>query len=157
AVLSIPLDKRKTAAVLEGAVADATARKPAQSGSRSSSHGHDLRFDKNSSITVESAASDSSSYGGSQGSDSGGKKPVALIAGGIAVLAVAAGVAWYFMHSSSSPTTQAAPTAAGKKASVSVQPVPSDENVAPEPAPVVESALVSGTVDELLEKARQAM
>ena len=153
AVLSIPIDKRKTAAVLEGAVADATARRPSQSSSRSS-HGQDLRFDKNSSITVESAAADSSS---SQTSDSGGKKPVALIGGGIAALVVAGAVVWYFMQSSSSPPTQAAPTAGNKKASVSVQPLPSDESVAPEPAPVVETSLVNGTVDELLEKARQAM
>jgi protein TonB len=155
AVLSIPVDKRKTAAVLEGAVADATARRPSQSSSRSS-HGHDLRFDRNSSITVEAAA-DNASGGGAQTSDSGGKKPLVLIGGGIAVLAVAGALAWYFMHSSSTPTAAAPTAAGGKKASVSVQPVPSDDNVVPEPAPVVETPLVNGSVDELLEKARQAM
>jgi len=156
AVLSIPLDKRKTAAVLEGAVADATARRPSQSSSRSSP-GQDLRFDRNSSITVESAAADAAS-GGSHTSGSGGKKPLVLIGGGIAALAVAGAVVWYFMNSSPSSPTAATPAAAGaKKALVSVQPVPSDDNVAPEPAPVVEMPLVNGSVDELLEKARQAM
>jgi protein TonB len=156
AVLSIPMDKRKTAAVLEGAVADATARKPSQSSSRGSP-GQDLRFDKNSSITVESAQADSATYRGSQGADSGGRKPVALIVGGVAALAVAAGVAWYFMQSSASP--EAAPTA-GKKASVSVTPLPSTDdntNVVAEASPVVEVPLVNGSVDELLEKARLAM
>jgi TonB family protein len=155
AVLSIPLDKRKTAAVLEGAVADATARRPSPSSSRSS-HGQDLRFDRNSSITVEPAGAEAAS-GGSDTSDSGGKKPLLLIGGGIAALAVAGAVVWYFMNSPSSPTAAAPATAGGKKASVSVQPVPSDDDVVPEPAPVVETPLVNGTVDELLEKARQAM
>src|SRR5262249_32444220 len=157
AVLSIPVDKRKTAAVLEGAVADATARRPSQSGSRSS-HGQDLRFDKNSSITVESATAGRRSHGGSPTSDSGGKNPLALIGGGIAALVIAGAVVWYFMQgSSSTPTAGSTPAADGKKASVSVQPLPSDDNVQPEPAPVVEMPLVNGTVDELLEKARQAM
>ena len=159
AVLSIPVDKRKTAAVLEGAVADAIARKPSQPASRNP-HGNDLRFDKNSSITVESAQADSSSHGGSQGSDSGGKKPLALIVGGVAALVVAAGVAWYFMSSSGS-SPEATATAGGKKASVSVTPLPStdDSTAAAEatPAAVVEVPLVNGTVDELLEKARLAM
>jgi TonB family protein len=154
AVLSIPLDKRKTAAVLEGAIADANARRPAHSASRPS-HGNDLRFDKNSSITVEPAA-DSGGYGGSQDSDAGGKKPLVLIGGGVAALLVAAGVAWYFMREPSAP----ADAAAGKKASISVSPVPSgtsDDNVVAEAAPVVDMPLVNGTVDELLEKARLAM
>jgi TonB family protein len=155
AVLPIPLDKRKTAAVLEGAVADAAARKPSQPSSRST-QGHDLRFDRNSPITVESAQADAASYDGSQTSDSDGKKPLVLIGAGVAALVVAAGIAWYFMHSSSTPG--AGPTAAGKKASVSVTPLPStDDNVEAEPAPVVEMPLVNGTVDELLEKARLAM
>jgi protein TonB len=152
AVLSIPIDKRKTAAVLEGAVADATARRPSHATQRAS-HGADLRFDKNSSITVE-PASDSGRYGGgSQDADSGSKKPLLMIVGGVAALVVAAGAAWYFMREPSSP----AKAAAGKKASVTVLQLPSDDNIVPEAAPVVDMPLVNGTVDELLEKARGAM
>ncbi len=157
AVLSIPIDKRKTAAVLEGAIADATARRPS-GGSAKGSHGSDLRFDKNSPITVESASVDSGHYGGPTDSDSSGRKPLALIGGGIAAVVVAGVAVWFFMRSPSAPPP--AP-AADKKASVSVTADAAnapEEKVAPEPAPVaVDMPLVNGTVDELLEKARLAM
>ena len=153
AVLAVPLDKRKTAAVLEGAIADATARRPSQSATRTS-QGHDLRFDKSSSITVEPAA-DSGTYGGSQDSDSGGKKPLMLIIGGVAALAIAAGAVWYFMNGSPSQPAPAASTKPGAAAPVAAG-NPEDAVVA-EAAPVVEMPLINGTVDELLEKARLAM
>ena len=153
AVLPIPMDKRKTAAVLEGAVADASSRRPAQR----PSHGGDLRFDRNSSITVEPAASDSGSYSNTQDSGSGGgRNPVVLIGGGVAAALVLAGAAWFFMRAPSAPT----PAVAEKKATVSVSAAAanmSDEDVVAEPAPVVDMPLVKGTVDELLEKARGAM
>ncbi|MEP7243053.1 MAG: energy transducer TonB [Gammaproteobacteria bacterium] len=154
AVLPIPIDKRKTGAVFEGAIADATARRPQQSARPS--HGNDPRFDKNTSITVEAAQADHGHYGPSLGSDSGGKNPMVMIGGGVAALLVAAGAAWFFMRSPSAPT--AAP--ADKKASVSVQADDANvaqDNVVAEAAPVVEMPLVNGTVDELLEKARMAM
>jgi TonB family protein len=155
AVLAIPLDKRKTAAVLEGAIADATARRPGGS-SKSGSHA-DSRLDK-ASITVESATTDGVSYSGPTDSDSGNRKPMVMIGGGIAALVVAAGVAWYFMRS---PEVAPPAAAADKKPSVSITADAAnttEESAAPEPpAPVAETPLVNGTVDELLEKARLAM
>jgi TonB family protein len=155
AVLAIPLDKRKTAAVLDGAIADATARRPA-GGSSKSSH-VDSRLEK-ASITVESAATDAASYSGPTDSGSGNKKPLVMIGGGVAALVVAAAVFFFFMRS-----PEVAPPApdADKKPSVSITADAAnttEESAAPEPpAPVVEIPLVNGTVDELLEKARLAM
>jgi TonB family protein len=155
AVLSIPIDKRKTSAVLEGAVADAIARRPASSSAKGAAYGSNL----NSSITIEPAQTDAAHYGGPSGSDSGNKKPMLMIGGGLAaVVVIAAAAFWFFMREPSAPT---APTAdASKKASVSIAADAantSDDSVVPEPTPVVDMPLVSGTVDELLEKARGAM
>ena len=154
AVLPIPMDKRKTAAVLEGAVADASSRRPAPR----QAPGADLRFDRNSSITVEPAAGDAGSYSNTQDSGSGGgRNPVVLIGGGVAAALVLAGAAWFFMRTPSAPPATAV---AEKKATVSVSAAAanmSDEDVVAEAAPVVDMPLVKGTVDELLEKARGAM
>jgi TonB family protein len=154
AVLSIPIDKRKTAAVLDGAIADATARRPAAP-AKGISYGADLRFDKNSSITVEPAQTESASFSGPTGSDSGSKKML-MIGGSIAAALVIAGAAYFFMRSPAAPVA-ATPD---KKPSVSIQADAantSDADVAPAPPPAVDLPLVNGTVDELLEKARSAM
>lgn len=150
AVLPIPIDKRKTAAVLEGAIADAVARRPAAPAQRA---------DRSSSIVVEPAPSaEPVPYASSDDADSGGRKPVVLIGGGIAAaLLIAGAAAWYFLQQPAAPT----PSAAGEEtASVSVSADAaniSEEDVQPEAAPVVDIPLVAGTVDELLEKARAAM
>ncbi len=54
AVLTLPIDKRKAAAVIEGAVADAVKRRPAAPASRSDAGG--VRSIRNSPITVETRA-----------------------------------------------------------------------------------------------------
>ncbi|MBX5461180.1 MAG: energy transducer TonB [Steroidobacteraceae bacterium] len=149
AVLPIPIDKRKTAAVLEGAIADAVARRPAAPAQRA---------DRSSSIVVEPAPSpEPASYASSDDTGSGGRKPVALIGGGIAAALLIAGAAWYFLQQPAAPTPSAADEEA---ASVSISADAaniSEEDVQPEAAPVVDIPLVAGTVDELLEKARAAM
>lgn len=148
AVLSIPVDKRKTAAVLEGAIADAVARRPAAPAPRA---------DRTSSIVVEPAPNaEPVSYASSDDADSGGRKPVVLIGGGLAAVLLIAGAAWYYLQQPAAPT----PPAEAESASVSVSADEaniSEEDVAPEAAPVVDIPLVAGTLDELLEKARAAM
>jgi TonB family protein len=154
AVLPIPLDKRKTAAVLDGAIADANTRRPAAAPAKNTSYAN---FDRNSSITVEPAQAEPVSFGGPVGTDSDNKKPMLMIGGGIAAVVVAAAAFWFFMRAPSAPVAQ---EAADKKPSVSISADASntsDENVVAEPAPVVDMPLVSGTIDELLEKARLAM
>jgi protein TonB len=152
AVLTLPIDKRKAAAVLEGAVADATSRRPAQTTQRSG----DMRLDRNSPITVEPAQADTGDFGSSSGSDEGGNKKMIMIGGGVAAVVVAAAAAWFFMRSPAAPVAGTPE----KKASVSItadkENLPEDSVVA-EAAPVVDMVLVNGTVDELLEKARLAM
>jgi len=152
AVLALPIDKRKAAAVLEGAVADAVSRRPAQGQQRAQS-----ASDFRASITVEPAQQpEVGGYGAlSEDRTGGGSKQMILIGGGIAVV-VAAAAAWFFLRSPSTPP----PAAVEKKANVSIAANPeniADDNVVAEPAPIVDMQLVNGTVDELLEKARLAM
>ena len=155
AVLPIPLDRRKTAAVLEGAIADAVARKGAVSAApaappRSSS----------SSLSVEPFHAPGSDSTPPSGSDSAPKTKLILLMGvGVAVAAVAAG-GYFFLGKSkeSAPTAAAAPKAAVQQAAApatNAAQSAEDANVAP--APVVETSLVRGKVDDLLEKARLAM
>ena len=151
AVLTLPIDKRKAAAVIEGAVADATSRRPAAP-QRPAAGG----YDRNSAITVETAPADSGSFD-SSGSDEGGNKKMIMIGGAVAAVVVAGAAAWFFMRSPSQAPTAGAPE---KKAGVSISASKeniADDNVVAEPAPVVEMPLINGTVDELLEKARLAM
>jgi TonB family protein len=154
AVLSLPLDKRKAAAVIDGAVADAISRRPAQAPQRPAAGG-DLRFDRNSSITVETSAGDAG-YASPSDSGSGGSKTMILVGGGAAVV-VAAAAAWFFLREPSAPVPGASPA---KEASVSIDVARENaaaDDVVAEPAPVVDMPLIDGTVDELLEKARSAM
>jgi len=142
AVLPIPVDKRKTGAVLEGAMADAVTRKST------------MRVpDRNIGVSVEPFQSGSSDSGAP--SDSGGKSKMGLIIGaGIAVAAVAAG-AFIFMgkdKSSAPPTAGGPPT---RQVSAPVAPAP--DASAEDKGPQVETSLIKGKIDDLLEKARLAM
>lgn len=153
AVLTLPVDKRRAAAVIEGAVADATKRRPAAPPRADAGE----RFDRNTPITVETAPAETGSYGSSSGSDEGGNKKVMMIGGAVAAVLVAGAAAWFFMRSPSSAPTPGAPE---KKAGISIAASKenlADDNVVAEAAPVVEMPLINGTVDELLEKARLAM
>ena len=154
AVLTLPIDKRKATAVIEGAVADAMKRRPAAPPPRADAGA----FDRNAPITVEAAPAEVGGYGTSSGSDEGGNKKMILIGGAVAAVLVAGAAAWFFMRS---PSTAAATAAAPeKKAGISITANKdnlADDNVVAEPAPVVDMPLLNGTVDELLEKARLAM
>ena len=153
AVLTLPIDKRKAAAVIEGAVADATKRRPA---APSSPRVDVSNFDRNSPMTVDATPAEAGGY--SSGSDEGGSKKMILLGGAVAAVLVAGAAAWFFMRSpSSAPAAASAPE---KKAGVSISASKdnlADDNVVAEPAPTVEMPLINGTVDELLEKARLAM
>ncbi|MDB6158331.1 MAG: Protein TonB, partial [Gammaproteobacteria bacterium] len=143
AVLPIPLDRRKTGVVFEGAMADAIARKSMRGP------------DRNIGVSVESFQSQIDS-GPPSGSD--GKSKMGLIVGaGIAVVAIAAGA---YMFLGKSKEAAAPATAERKVAATPVAPAaqaPSAEEASLAPRPVVETSLVAGKVDELLERARLAM
>lgn len=138
AVLPIPIDNRKTAAVLEGVMTDAIAKK----GTARSSAAVTIEPFR---PQIEAAATPSDTGSGSK------SKAVMLGAAALAAVVVAGGAAWYF-----SKGKPAAGTAAAKHATVEILPAPdSDATLAPKPS--ADMQLVKGSVDELLEKARGAM
>jgi periplasmic protein TonB len=146
AVLPIPLDKRKTGAVLEGAMADAMARKSAMRVAERSSP----------SVSVEPFQAAQSDSGPPSGS--GSKRNMGLIVGaGVAVVAVAAG-AFIFLGKSNDKAAPATATpskvTAAPTQSTAAAPAADDRGLA---TPAVETSLVKGKVDDLLEKARLAM
>ena len=143
AVLPIPVDTRKTGAVLEGALADAVTRKATRSSDR----------DTRVSVQPFRAQADSGAP-----SDSGGKSKTGLIVGvGVALAAIAAGAFMFLGKNKDTATSPArAPhVAAAPAASATEAPAVDDSSLAPRP--VVETSLVKGKIDELLEKARLAM
>jgi hypothetical protein len=140
AVLPIPIDKRKTGAVLDGAMNEAVARKST------------ARPGASQGVTVESFQPrlDTSS---SEPPQQKSKAPVWI---GLGVAAVAlAGGGYYFMSSSkpagpppSASTPQGTPATPAAAASNTPETLEK---------PNVETNILSGKVDELLEKARLAM
>ncbi len=142
AVLPIPLDKRKTGAVLEGAMADAIARKSMRSP------------DRGAGVSVEPFQAQVDS---TPPSDSGGKSKMGLIAGvGVAVVAVAAGA---FIFLGKSKETAAPPAGAPAKVAATAPAAAADTSASDDAVahPAVETSIVAGKVDDLLEKARLAM
>jgi TonB family protein len=138
AVLPIPVDKRKTGAVLEGAMADAVARKSNAPASY-----------RNTNVSVEPFRSQASDSGGGSGS----KSKMGLIVGaGVAVAAIAAG-AFIFLGKGSQPS---APPAT-KVATAPTAPAATSGDDSSLATPTVETSLIKGKVDDLLERARLAM
>jgi len=150
AVLPMPLDPRKTQAVVEGALAEAVARcAPAAAASPLAS----LR----SELSVDTFEPQPGAVSGRSGRGSKPPLPV-FVAAGVTVLALAGGAAWYFSgHGNTTApapaplatTPPSAPPAAGEQAAAAAE--------APVAAPSAETLIVHGKVDELLEKARLAM
>jgi TonB family protein len=138
AVLPIPLDKRKTSAVLEGAMADAVARKSMRASDRSSG------------VSVEPFHSQLDS--GSSSDSGGGKSKAGPIAAGVVVLAALGAGAFFFLGKGKEAAT---PPAATNK--VAAAPAPATTAPGSSGTPAVENSLIQGKVDDLLEKARLAM
>jgi TonB family protein len=148
AVLPIPIDKRKTNAVLEGAMADALARKTNAPASP-----------RNTSVSVEPFHAQVADSNPRTGGGSPPKSKIALIVGaGVAAVAVAAG-AFIFMGKSkpSVVPTASAPTSASTPASTAPAATAASDDSSLAATPDVETSLVQGKVDELLERARLAM
>ena len=143
AVLPIPIDKRKTGAVLDAAMNDAVAKKAT------------ARPNPNPGLTVESFQPRSDSAAAPPPEQ---KSKVPLFAAvGIAAVALAGGGYWL---TSKDKSAAPAPLANTPKAATPAQPAAHDNNAAGDAdldKPNVDTSLVSGKVDELLEKARFAM
>ena len=141
AVLPIPIDKRKTGAVLDGAMNEAVARKST------------ARPSANQGMTVESFQPRLETRSG-EPPEQKSKAPLWI---GLGVAAVAlAGGGYYFMGSSKSGGQ--APTATAQKP-VTAAPAAAAQNAQDAGAdkPNVDTNILSGKVDDLLEKARLAM
>jgi periplasmic protein TonB len=163
AVLPIPVDPRKTAAILEGALADAAAKRGAArsaEGTRGAERPADLRGSRAplvpepASVVPEPAEAE----------DPPSRKGL-VIAAILAALAVATGAGLYLkskMHPAAVAAAHRPPAVAGAAhptaAAAAALAAPT---AAAAPADVTREAaqvpLVAGTVDELLEKARLAM
>jgi TonB family protein len=150
AVLTIPIEGAKTAAVLDAAIADAVNRSAAARGASgapgSAGSGGTLTLESYRPGTPHSQAQE-------PGQPADGSRNWGLWAGvGVAVIALAAGGAWFFTHgkTASGPETAASSTIAAHAGA-------SAQIAAVLPQPAVDTSIVAGQVDDLLEKARHAM
>jgi TonB family protein len=150
AVLTIPIEGAKTAAVLDAAITDAANRNAAARGSGTERAGAPVA------PTLESfrpAMSHSVAKESEEPGEGGRKWP--LWAGlGVAVVALAAGGAWYFTTHGKTTSGVVAPQASGTIASHAAT---ASETAAALPQPAVDTSIVAGQVDDLLEKARLAL
>jgi TonB family protein len=150
AVLPMPLDPRKTQAVVEGALAAAVAqRTPAAPAANPLA---ELR----SELSVGAFEAPPPVPASVPDKASRGSRPrmLLLAAAAATVLAVACGAVWYFTRGVHAPVPAVAPVAALP----ATTPAPAaEESSAPAATPAADTSIVHGKVDELLEKARLAM
>lgn len=146
AVLPLPIDLRKTQAVVEGALAEAVAKRaPAAPDSNPlTSLRSELSvgtFQPQTTLTSEQLLRGSRS------------RMLLLGIAGAGLVALAGAAVWYFSHA----TRPQAPAAAKLAAPPPSEPARPAEVPAPAPVPTADTSIVHGKVDELLEKARLAM
>lgn len=158
ALLPLPVDPRKTAAVLEGALTESLNRRPASATPRPAPATVTVEPFEAPAPRVDAGATlDRPAAPAAAGNPFGpepriGRVPLLLALGGLVALAAVA--AWWLLARSSTPsatpsrTPTAATPAAGAPAAASLPEAP----VAP-----VETQVLHGKVDDLLEKARLAM
>ncbi len=147
AVLTVPIEGAKTTAVLDAAIADAVNRSAAARGDRAAaaSSAGTLPLD---------AFRHASAHSQPHEPEEGGRKWGLLAGLAVAVAALGAGGAWYFTHGRTAPTTGPAAEAASANGS---QAATSQSAPAVLAQPAVDTSIVAGQVDDLLEKARRAM
>lgn len=147
AVLPIPIDRRKTGSIFEGAIADAISKRSAPRGEQPRMG--EMRSETKADMGYEAAAA---SIAGPDEPPTPQISKTVWIGIAVAVIAVAAGGYWMM-----SKDEGAAPTVAGPSPATpapSVEPSAPADGVAPR---TVDVPLVKGRTDELLEKARLAM
>ena len=145
AVLPIPIDKRKTGAVLDAAMTDAVARKAtARPAAGIAVESFQPRLDAGSSSPPPPEAEKS-------------KAPIFI---GVAVAVVAlAGGGYFFLNNSKHAAPK--PAASAQKSATAPSTAATDNtaqgDASLEPTPSVDMTILKGKVDDLLEKARLAM
>ena len=154
AVLPMPLDPRKTQAVVEGAVAEAVAKRAPAAPAANPLPALRPELSVDAFEPPPPARAPVSEHGGR------GSRPrlLLLAAAAATVLAVACGAVWYFTRSGHAPTPAVAPVAAVPATATTPAAAPAaEESSAPAATPAADTSIVHGKVDELLEKARLAM
>ena len=145
AVLTIPIDKRKASAVLEGALADAVAKRAT---ARTSAASPGLTVESFQAPSAEPVATEI---------EPAAKSKVPLLAGAaVVVVAVAAGAFWFLSkgkETPSGPTVASNPAALAGAASQPARNISGGDDA----GPAVDVSIVKGKVDDLLESARKAM
>ena len=144
AVLALPVDKRKATIVLDSAMTDAVAKKAT------------ARANPNAGLSVESFQPRLDS-GSTPPPEPKSKAPLFAIIG-VAAVAVAAG-GYFFLNKDKASAPPPVASTANKPAVPTQAATPADAATADDglAAPTVDTRLVSGKVDDLLEKARGAM
>jgi protein TonB len=147
AVLTIPIEGAKTMAVLDAAIADAASR------SAAARTGGGERPGAPGTVTLDSFRPAMSYSPKAQEPEEGGRKWGLWGGIGVAVVAIAAGGAWYFSHGRSA----VAPGKAEASGTIGAPATAAATHPAVLPQPIVDTSIVAGRVDDLLEKARRAM
>jgi TonB family protein len=141
ALLPLPIDARKTQAVLEGAIAAAAAARTAISATPAPPR-------------IEpgiSALRPVRTPQRQEPEETGRRRAPLLIGAALAATAVAGSAFWFFMRGHGAPANSAAPAVAAMSAPASAA---AGRALS---APAADTSIVHGKVDELLEKARLAM
>jgi len=134
AVLTTPVDARKTQAVLEGAIAAALANKAIPAAAQPPASALSIGAFRPQVAPAVAVAGDAGAAR---------RRRILLAAASAAVLAAAAGGAWWFFQARQPATAAAHPAAPASGSQVA--------------APIADTSIVQGKVDDLLEKARLAM
>ncbi|MBS0379538.1 MAG: TonB family protein [Proteobacteria bacterium] len=145
AVLPTPIDARKTQAVLEGAIAEATA-------ARAAVPARPVTMAE----VVGALPPPAAAAGGTQRTPGRSKLPLIALAV-CAVVAVAGGAFWYLSQGRAPASTPAAASPVAAPAAPAASATPAAPEATPEAAPVADTSILQGKVDDLLEKARLAM
>jgi protein TonB len=151
ALLPLPLDKRKTQAVVEGALAEAVAKRAPAAPMA------DPLTSARSELSVGAFQPGAPVVSETGGRGSRSRMPLLLVLAAASVLAIAGGATWYFTRGG-----HAAPAPAPLPTQPPSVPAAAEEQPAapvetPVPTASAETLIVQGKVDELLEKARLAM
>jgi TonB family protein len=146
AVLPLPIDSRKTQAVVAGAVAEAVTKRAAAA--PDSNPTTNLRSELSvGTFQLQATLTSERLFRGRR------SRMLLLGIAGAALAALAGAAVWYFTHG----TKTQAPAAAKLAAPPPSTPASPAEVSAPAPVPAADTSIVQGKVDELLEKARLAM
>jgi TonB family protein len=145
AVLSTAIEPRKTAAVFEGAIAEALA---AKSAAPAGPLRNPPRLEP--AFTIGAFRPQAAS----QSAQAPHSRSRALLIGAAAAVVIGAAAFWYFTHGNPAPAKTAAPPAAAVPSAPAAEP---PAETAPMPSNPASNFLVEGKLDDLLEKARLAM